>query len=265
MKKIIFKFEDYDYSLFTIKEVYQHLRHYAATKRKIDNNEIDYDPKTLRKIKKITEYGIECWKNSYELKKREYEKVTTLSSSDEHQYEFDLLEYFTKQVTVHSIDSEEMSRLVQWMELPNGIIELLTEMEEKLHLLAEQGDEKLQFKLGWSYNYGSIGLVQDHKESCKWYEKAAEQGNTAAQFRLGVMYSLGEGVTQDLIKAHMWYNISVHSGEADIPSKRRIAAQQIFPIEIEDKFSEKMTSAKRLIAQQMAHEWVENFEKKKKT
>ena len=58
-----------------------------------------------------------------------------------------------------------MSRLVQWMELPNGIIELLTEMEEKLHLLAEQGDEKLQFKLGWSYNHGSIGLVQDHKES----------------------------------------------------------------------------------------------------
>ena len=154
MKKIIFKFEDYDYSLFTIKEVYQHLRHYEDTKRKIDKNEIDYCPKQLREIKKITEYGIKCWKNSYELKKRQYEKITTVSSSDEHQYEFDLLEYFTKQVTDHSIDSEEMSKLVQWMELPNGIIELLTEMEEKLHLLAEQGDEKLQFKLGWSYNHG---------------------------------------------------------------------------------------------------------------
>ena len=137
-------------------------------------------------------------------------------------------------------------------------------MEEKLHLLAEQGDEKLQFKLGWSYNHGSIGLVQDHKESCKWYEKAAEQGNKAAQFRLGVMYSLGEGVTQDLVKAHMWYNISVHNGEADIPTKRRIAAQQTIPIEIEDKFSQKMTSAKRLVSQQMANEWVENFEKKNK-
>jgi len=264
MKKIIFKFENYDYSLFTIKEVYQHLRHYIGTKRKVDNNEIDHSSKTLREIKRFAENGIECWKKSYELKKRQYEKITTLSSSDEHQYEFDLLEYFTKQVTDHLVDSEEISKLVQWMELPKGIIELLTEMEEKLHLLAEQGDEKLQFKLGWSYNHGSIGLVQDHKESCKWYEKAAEQGNTAAQFRLGVMYSLGEGVTQDLIKAHMWYNISVHNGEAEFRSKRSIAAQQTIPIEISDKFSQKMTSAKRLIAQQMANEWVEKFEKKKK-
>ena len=264
MNKIIFKFKDYDYSLFTIKEVYQHIRNYQGAKNKIEQSDPSCSPDTLREIKKSAEYAIKCWKKSYDLKKRDYERITTLSSSDEHQYEYDLLEYFTRQVTSHPIDSVEMSQLLRWMDLPNGIIELLTEMEESIHLLAELGDEKLQFKLGWSYNHGSIGLDRDHKESFKWYEKAAKQGNTAAQFRLGVMYNLGEGVTQDLVKAHMWYYISVNNVETDMTPSYDLDTLDISSDEITDKFSQRMTSAKRLMAQQMANKWVENFERNKK-
>ena len=32
----------------------------------------------------------------------------------------------------------------------------------------------------------------------------ADQGDADAQFRLGFMYEVGQGVTQDYVRAHMW-------------------------------------------------------------
>jgi len=47
------------------------------------------------------------------------------------------------------------------------------------------------------------------------YEDAlalAEQGNAKAQYNLGIMYGEGEGVIQDNVYAHMWFNIAASSG-----------------------------------------------------
>ena len=55
------------------------------------------------------------------------------------------------------------------------------------------------------------GLMKaDQKESYARY--LAEQGDADAQYYLGVMYSAGEGVKQDYILAHMWYNLAASNG-----------------------------------------------------
>ena len=54
------------------------------------------------------------------------------------------------------------------------------------------------------------GVKADQKESYTRY--LAEQGDADAQYYLGVMYSAGEGVKQDYILAHMWYNLAASNG-----------------------------------------------------
>ena len=58
----------------------------------------------------------------------------------------------------------------------------------------------------------SLGVPQDYKEAVKWYRKAAVQGNASAQNNLGYMYEYGQGVLQDNVLAHMWYNIGSANG-----------------------------------------------------
>ena len=40
----------------------------------------------------------------------------------------------------------------------------------------------------------------------------ADQGNASAQYNLGIMYGQGQGVLQDNVMAHMWYNIASANG-----------------------------------------------------
>ena len=46
----------------------------------------------------------------------------------------------------------------------------------------------------------------------KWYRLAAEQGGAYAQNNIGSMYKDGEGVLQNNVMAHMWYNIAAANG-----------------------------------------------------
>jgi uncharacterized protein len=52
----------------------------------------------------------------------------------------------------------------------------------------------------------------------KWYRLAAEQGNANAQIILVVMYEYGQGVLQDNILSHMWYNIASANGIRSLQS-----------------------------------------------
>jgi TPR repeat protein len=49
----------------------------------------------------------------------------------------------------------------------------------------------------------------------KWYRLAAEQGHAHAQNNLGVMYDNGQGVVQDNVYAHIWFNIAASRGDKD--------------------------------------------------
>ena len=46
----------------------------------------------------------------------------------------------------------------------------------------------------------------------RWYRRAAEQGNKFAQVALGEAYYMGQGVIQDLVYSHMWFNIAASKG-----------------------------------------------------
>ena len=52
----------------------------------------------------------------------------------------------------------------------------------------------------------------DFATALRLWKPLAEQGNSSAQSSLGVMYYGGQGVAQDYVKAHMWYNIAAIDG-----------------------------------------------------
>ena len=78
---------------------------------------------------------------------------------------------------------------------------------------SQLGDSDAQFKLGNMY-YDGQGVVQDYKESVKWFTKAAEQGESAAQYNLGLMYTNGEGVVQDYKESVKWYRLAAEQGDS---------------------------------------------------
>ena len=71
---------------------------------------------------------------------------------------------------------------------------------------------------------------------------AAEQGDANVQALLGGMYYGGDGVPQDRVLAHMWYNLAAAQGHA-------IAK------ELRDLMAKSMTSEQIAEAQRLAREW----------
>ena len=80
--------------------------------------------------------------------------------------------------------------------------------------LAQGGDMKAQFVLGYCYKKGQ-GVAQDYTQAVYWYRKAAEQGHAWAQYNLGLCYDNGQGVAQDYTQAAYWYRKAAEQGDAD--------------------------------------------------
>ena len=77
--------------------------------------------------------------------------------------------------------------------------------------LAEKGDSRAQFFLGFMHDFG-FGVPEDDKEAVKWYRLAAEQGDSRAQLFVGIMYDSGLGVPQDDLEAIKWYQLAADQG-----------------------------------------------------
>ena len=58
------------------------------------------------------------------------------------------------------------------------------------------------------------GVPQDYVLAHMWYNLAAEQGHASAQASLGSNYYFGEGVPQDRAEAVRWYRLAADQGEA---------------------------------------------------
>ena len=78
-------------------------------------------------------------------------------------------------------------------------------------VLAEQGDMKIQFKLGVMNDLGE-GTEVSKKDAVIWYEKASKQGHGGASRNLGFL-SEEEG---NLVEAEKWYKIAVKQGYKDV-------------------------------------------------
>ena len=96
---------------------------------------------------------------------------------------------------------------------------------KEFRVLAEQGDAKAQYYLGFMYCNG-FGVPQDFAEAVKWWRKSAEQGNAEAQDSLGEMYSRGEGVPQDFVQAYMWFNLAAAQDFPDAAKDRDKVARE---------------------------------------
>ena len=84
----------------------------------------------------------------------------------------------------------------------------------------------------------------DYATALREFRPLADQGTALAQFNLGFMYEYGDGVPQDLVEAHKWYNLSASRGDT-------------LAVENRDLIAEKMTPADISKAQSLAREWLE--------
>ena len=74
-----------------------------------------------------------------------------------------------------------------------------------------------------------------HTEAARWFRLAADQGDADAQHNLGVMYYAdGEGVLQDNVTAHMWFNIAGANGAEDGRDDREIIERKMTPADISE-------------------------------
>lgn len=100
--------------------------------------------------------------------------------------------------------------------------------ESRLRTLAEQGQARAQYNLGYMYASG-MGVPQDDEEAARWYRLAAEQGyaraqdtlgalardgHASAQYNLGLMHANGRGVPQNDKVAARWYGRAAKQGYA---------------------------------------------------
>ncbi len=92
-----------------------------------------------------------------------------------------------------------------------------------------------------AYNRG------DYATAFREMKLLAEQGDAESQNNLGVMYHHGQGVLQDYVQAHMWFNLSA----AGLPPGKDLdnAAEN------RDIVAKLMTPAQIAEAQRLAREW----------
>ena len=82
----------------------------------------------------------------------------------------------------------------------------------------------------------------DYVTAFREFKPLAEKGAAQAQNILGVMYDKGQGVPQDYVQAHMWFNLAAAQGVKQAAEAR-------------DRLAPKMSSAQIEEAQRLAREW----------
>lgn len=82
---------------------------------------------------------------------------------------------------------------------------------KSLPSLAEKGDARAQFDIGFMHAYG-WGMPRNPLEAIAWYRKAADQGLAIAQHFLGLAFINGEGVKPDDLQAAQWFSRAAAQG-----------------------------------------------------
>jgi len=111
---------------------------------------------------------------------------------------------------------------------------------------AEEGSSLGQRSLGKMYIEGN-GIAKNYKKGIKWYKKSAEQGNSMSQGLLGMIYLAGDKVDQDLVLAHMYFNIATVKGNENFSEHRYFISKLMTSLQIEK-------------AQKLAREWINSHQ-----
>jgi TPR repeat protein len=91
-------------------------------------------------------------------------------------------------------------------------------------------------------------VPQNYAEALKWFREAADHGDHRVQRILGGMYESGEGVLENYVQAHMWYNLAAAN-----PAWKKEDRDEL--IRSRDRVARKMTLAQIAEAQKLASEW----------
>jgi hypothetical protein len=89
----------------------------------------------------------------------------------------------------------------------NCVLQDDAEAVEWMRAAAEQGDARMQHRLGALFHYG-YGLTEDYVEAARLYHLAADQGHVDAMCDLGEMFERGQGVAQDMAEAVRWFRLA---------------------------------------------------------
>ena len=79
-----------------------------------------------------------------------------------------------------------------------------------------------------------------------WYKKAAEHGHFMAQMRLGLMYRTGEGVIQDLKESEKWFKMAANQNRNPL-AKFSLARTLIAAAESQEGFQEGIKLMRELV------------------
>jgi TPR repeat protein len=100
---------------------------------------------------------------------------------------------------------------------------------------------------------------QDYAEALPLCQPLAEQGDAKAQYALGFMYELGKGVSQNYVLSHMWFNLAAAHSHADFADYGKLADIMYEAAksnaEMRDRLANKMTPEQVAEAQRLAREW----------
>ena len=92
---------------------------------------------------------------------------------------------------------------------------------------AERGDFRCQYALGTLYKDGK-GVERDLRTAREWLLKAARQGSRDAQLELGILRSIGgEGVTQDVVRAYVWFTLAAREDDEEAVERRNLVEQML--------------------------------------
>jgi hypothetical protein len=83
-------------------------------------------------------------------------------------------------------------------------------------------------------------------DSLALYESEAKLGRADALYNLGLAYSTGQGVAQDYIAAHKWFNLAALRGSGIAKNWR-------------NQIAEEMNAGQIAQAQRLAREWLSIF------
>ena len=86
-------------------------------------------------------------------------------------------------------------------------------------------------------------------DSLAQFEREASTGRPEALYNLGLAYSTGQGVTQDYVTAHKWFNLAAMRGIEEAKSWR-------------NRIAEEMSAAQIAQAQKLAREWVDDLNRR---
>jgi len=78
------------------------------------------------------------------------------------------------------------------------------------------------------------------------YEREARTGRAEALYNLGLAYSTGQGVVQDYVAAHKWFNLAAMRG-SDVAKNWR------------NQIAGEMNAGQIAQAQKLAREWLKIF------